>query len=141
MAYIPDDDNVNVDPPGAMLSIVQCLSRRTDGQTCAAPSREGGYCFWHDPQRREEMIEASRKGGSRKALPLPEVLPLGPEMARGLLASVIAAVLEGALDPTTARTVAYILQVERRIAEGSELERKLAVLEELIRSSNGRTSW
>jgi len=87
------------------------------------------------------MIEASRKGGSRKALPLPEGLPPGSEMARGLLASVIAAVLEETLDHTTARTVAYILQVERRIAEGSELERKLATLEELIRNSNGRTSW
>ena len=124
-----------------MLSIVQCLGTRTDGQPCAAPSEEGGYCFWHDPQRHKEMIEASRKGGSRKALPLPEGLPPGSEMARGLLASVIAAVLEGALDHTTARTVAYILQVERRIAEGSELERKLATLEELIHNSNGRTSW
>ena len=124
-----------------MLSIIQCQGTRTDGKPCSAPSSENGYCFWHDPNRREEMIEASRKGGSRKALPLPDCLPIAPETARGLLASVVAAVLEGALDPATARTVAYILQVERRIAEGSELERKMADLEELIRGSSGRTPW
>jgi hypothetical protein len=139
--YSLDNDNEEVDPPGAMLSIGQCQSTRTDGRPCSAPSGDDGYCFWHDPSRREEMMEASRKGGSRKALPLPDCLPIGPEMARGILASVVAAVLEGALDPATARTVAYILQVERRIAEGSELERKMADLEELIRGSSGRTPW
>ena len=45
----------------------------------------------------------------------------------------MAALLEGALDPTTARVAAYILQVERKIAEGEELEKRIAVLEELQR--------
>jgi hypothetical protein len=125
-------------PQGAMLSITQCQSTRTDGQSCAAPTGQSGFCFWHDPERRHQMLEASRKGGSRKALPLPEVRPLDAEEARGLLASVLIAMLEGAVDPTSARAAAYILQVERKIAEGEETEKRLAALESFVHSDNGR---
>jgi hypothetical protein len=42
--------------------------------------------------------------------------------------------LDGAIDPTTARAVAYIMQVERKILETDELERKLEALEDIVRS-------
>ena len=116
-----------------MLSIGQCQGIRTDGQPCGEIPGENAYCFWHDPERREEMLEASKKGGSRKALPLPAGRPLDAQEARGLLASVMAAVLEGALDPTSARTVGYLCQIDRKIAEGEEMEKRMAALEEFIR--------
>ena len=75
------------------------------------------------------------------ALPLPVGRPLETEEARGLLASVLAALLEGALDPNTARAAAYILQVERKIAEGAELERRIAALEALLSQANGKAIW
>lgn len=52
-------------------------------------------------------------------MPLPVGRPLEGQEARGLLAAVLAALLQGAIDPNTARAAAYILQVERRIAEGA----------------------
>jgi hypothetical protein len=67
--------------------------------------------------------------------------PLKGEEAQGLLASVLAALLEGALDPNTARAAAYILQVERKIAEGVELERRIATLEALLSQRNGKAAW
>ncbi|HZA23902.1 MAG TPA: hypothetical protein VFA32_15090 [Dehalococcoidia bacterium] len=87
------------------------------------------------------MLAASRNGGSRKALPLPIGRPLDTVEARGLLASVLAALLDGALDPNTARAAAYILQVERKIAEGAELERRIAGLEALLSQGNGKVAW
>jgi hypothetical protein len=111
-----------------MLSISTCQATRTDGEPCAAPVGETGFCFWHDPQRRDEMLEASRKGGSRKAVPLPVGRPIEAEEARGLLAATLAGLLQGALDPTTARAAAYILQVERKIAEGEEMERRISAI-------------
>ena len=125
-------------PPGALLSKPTCQSARTDGEPCGAPPGQDGHCFWHDPEQRSARLEASKKGGSRKALPLPEGRPLEAEEARGLLASVLIALLEGSVDPTTARAAGYLLQVERKIAEGEEMEKRVAALEEFIR--NGRSS-
>ena len=50
-----------------------CLATRTDGNPCKAHPSTSGYCWWHDPDRREQMLNASRKGGSRKAVFLPEI--------------------------------------------------------------------
>ncbi|MPZ14353.1 MAG: hypothetical protein GEU73_08000 [Chloroflexi bacterium] len=86
------------------------------------------------------MLEAARKGGSRKVLDLPVGAPLGAEESRGILAAVLAALLAGALDAGTARAAAYILQVERRIAEGDVLERRVAALEELLMRDRS-VSW
>jgi hypothetical protein len=86
------------------------------------------------------MLEASRRGGSRRTLALSTERPLGAQEARGVLASVLRALLEGAVDPGTARAAAYILQVERKIAEGAEMERRLAALEELVPATR-RGRW
>ena len=127
-------------PQGSLLS-KHCQATRADGAPCGAPPGKRGLCFWHDPKRREEMLAASRNGGGRKALPLPVGRPLKGEEAQGLLASVLAALLEGALDPNTARAAAYILQVERKVAEGSELERRITALEALLSQGNGKAAW
>jgi hypothetical protein len=121
-------------PPGPMLSITPCRAFRTDGSPCGAPPSESGFCYWHDPERREQMLEASKKGGSRKSLTLPEAAPLVGNEARAILAAVLIGLLDGAIDPTTARAVAYIMQVERKILETDELERKLEALEDIVRS-------
>jgi len=125
-------------PPEALLSKGACQATRSDGGDCGAPPGVNGLCFWHDPERRQERVEAARKGGAHKSNTLPVVHPLGAEESRGVLASVLEAMLEGALDPNTARAAAYILQVERKIAEGDALERRLAALEALVQR-NGRT--
>ncbi len=120
------------DPQGALLSKGTCLATRTDGAACGAPPGEQGYCFFHDPSRREELLEACSKGGSRRTVPVFVDRPLEANEARGILASVLGALLQGALDPNTARAAAYILQVERKIAEGEELEKRLANLEAAV---------
>jgi len=114
-----------------------CQSNRTDGAPCSAPPGANSYCFWHDPERRDEMLAASRNGGSRRAIPLPLDRPLEAREARGLLASVLLGVIEGALDPTTARTIGYLLQVERKIAEAGELERRITILEDAVQRGDG----
>ena len=120
------------DPQGALLSKGICLATRTDGAACGAPPGEQGYCFFHDPSRREELLEACSKGGSRRSVPISVGRPLEASEARGILASVLGALLQGALDPNTARAAAYILQVERKIAEGEEFEERLANLEAAV---------
>jgi len=60
---------------------------------------------------------------------LPEGESLAPERARAILAGVIEAAASGAMDSGTARTVGYLLQIEARIREGSELEQRIIALE------------
>lgn len=113
-----------------------CKATRNDGSPCKAQALpESGFCYWHDPERRQEMIEAARRGGERRTIELPEGKPLTPERARAILAGVIEAAASGALDNATARTVGYLLQIEARIREGHDLERRLEALELIQRKA------
>ena len=82
------------------------------------------------------MLEASRRGGSRRTIPLPLETPLEPEECRSILAGVLGAMLEGALDCNSARAAAYICQVEAKI-QGQELEKRVATLEAVLRQREG----
>lgn len=110
--------------------MAECRARRSDGSACHAPAMDGAdLCFWHNPESRAARQEASRKGGGRRAVELPEGEALTPERARAILAGVIEAAVSGAMDSGTARTVGYLLQIEARIREGSELEQRIIALE------------
>ena len=110
--------------------MAECEALRTDGSKCRAQALRGRtLCFFHDPASRARMIEAARRGGERRTVELPEGAPLTPQRARGILAGVIEAVASGAVDSATARTVGYLLQIEARIREGHDLEKRIESLE------------
>ena len=107
-----------------------CKATRNDGSPCRAQAATGGeLCFWHDPDSREKLMEAARRGGARRAVELPEGEALTPERARAILTGMIEAAASGAIDSSTARTVGYLLQIEARIREGSDLEQRIKALE------------
>lgn len=81
------------------------------------------------------MIEAARRGGARRSVELPEGAPLTPERSRAILAGVIEAVASGAVDSATARTVGYLLQIEARIREAHDLEKRIESLELIQRKA------
>ena len=110
--------------------MARCRATRTDGNPCQARSlSDNDCCFWHAEETREAMLEASRKGGSRRVVELPEVQTLTAEQARKILAAVIESVAKGALDAATGRTIGYLLSIEAKIREGHELERRIETLE------------
>jgi len=87
------------------------------------------------------MVKASRTGGSRKVILLPVSGLLDAEEARGILSSVLVALLQGSLDATTAKAAAYIIQVDRRLVEGEVLEKRMAALEGFVSQINGKVTW
>jgi len=111
-----------------------CTSARSDGAACQANAGEAGLCFWHDPDRTRERLDAARRGGSRAVLPLTLIPAMDTDEIRQLLSSVLGAMLSGALDAATARAAAYIVSIERRVAEGEVLESRIETLETLLRS-------
>jgi hypothetical protein len=114
-----------------------CKATRSDGEPCRAPAQEGkNWCFFHDPNQAEARITASRSGGkARKRRPaaIPRAEKLEPEEAREILAGAIEAAINGALDVATARTVGYLLQVEAKIRDGGEMEKRVRLLEEILK--------
>ena len=117
-------------PPGGRAK--QCKGEKPDGTACKAqPLPDSEFCFFHDPDRREEVVEAARKGGRRRTIELPEGDLLTPEKVRRILSGVIAGTLAGEIRDSLARTVGYLLQIEARIREGHDLENRLDALEKL----------
>ena len=116
--------------------MAKCTATRPDGSPCRAQAMKGkGLCFFHDPESRDSLIEAARRGGARRTVELPENPLLTPARARGILAGVIEAAVSGAIDNATARTVGYLLQIEARICEGHDLERRIDALEVIQREA------
>jgi len=86
--------------------MAECKARRSDGSAYHAPAMDGSdLCFWHNPESQAVWQQASRRGGGRRAVELPEAESLAPERDRAILAGVIEAAASGAMDSGTARTV------------------------------------
>ena len=119
----------------------RCRGEKPDGTACKAQALPGSeFCFFLDPDRREEVVEAARKGGSRRTVELPEGDLLTPEKARRILSGVISGTLAGRIPDSTARTVGYLLQIEAKVREGHDLENRVEALEELRQRQKGVTS-
>lgn len=50
-----------------MVRTRSCTHEHTDGRPCRAPPlKSGSHCYWHSPEKREELAEARRLGGLRR---------------------------------------------------------------------------
>jgi len=112
--------------------MAQCKATRADGNRCQAEAQSGStYCYWHDPATRDEMLEASSRGGKkgRREAKIPDAEPLSPEKARAILAGMAEALISGAMGAETARAVGYLLQIEQKIYDTRDLEKRIESLE------------
>lgn len=116
----------------------KCKARTARGAPCNANAGASGYCFAHDPKRKREADRARRLGGKhRRRVVCIEPFPDADALTVGGLARIIAAVmrqtwtLEHSI--ARARALAYLAQVQRGILETSDLERRIAALEERIK--------
>jgi len=107
-----------------------CTATRSDGRPCCAPALTGeAKCFWHSATTRQAMLQAASRGGSRSAIVLPEADELTPSRARRILAGLVIATAEGAVDADTARAVAYLISIDLQVLEKLEIDKRLAALE------------
>jgi hypothetical protein len=118
---------------GAMK--IQCQHRRPDGRKCHANAMaRSGFCFFHDPKRATERLEAQRAGGLRnKAASLPldtpdhDVKNAGDIVA--LLGLTLNQVRKGQIDPRLANSVGYISGILLKALEVETLEQRVSALE------------
>ena len=121
------------------MSRPTCRARRNDGEPCRGPSLPTSeFCWSHDEDRAEEMT-AARSRGAAKANKLRSLegrrLRLdNPKALVRFVSDVVQDTLNGKVPPDVARTALYGCSIQRQLLETSELERRLAALEEQLGS-------
>ena len=116
-----------------------CRHKRSDGEKCRAnATARSGFCFFHDPDRAADRLEAQRAGGLRnKASSLSANTPdrdlknAGDVIA--LLGTTINQVRRGQVDPRVANSVGYLSGILLKALEVGALERRVSDLEVAIK--------
>ena len=113
-----------------------CSATTEGGQPCRAPPLlDAEFCFMHDPEHAEEMVEARRLGGLRRRREKAvsgaydiEDLENVPQVRRLLVIAVMDTLgLENSI--ARSRALAYLSQVALKMLEVGELEERLKALE------------
>ena len=113
----------------------RCRGARQDGTPCQAPPASigpDGYCWAHDPAKREARRAARAKGGQHKATAIRvESAPL-PSYLRPILGAVVKAladVRDGRLTPAQGSSIAALASVAIKLVTASQFEERLSALE------------
>ena len=119
----------------------RCKATTARGEPCQAWPGASGYCFAHDPARRVEHMQASVKGGKRasrlRGLPpahvgaVADLLPLLSRLIDDVLASEYSSTKR-------ARTVVALARAYSEIAQASDLELRMAAIENAL-GERGKT--
>jgi hypothetical protein len=113
----------------------QCHHTRPDGRKCKASAMaRSGLCFFHDPKRAADRLEAQRAGGLRNravSLPLdtPDCNLKDAADVIALLGTTINQVRRGQIDPRIANTIGYLSATLLKAHELGSLEQRVSDLE------------
>lgn len=121
-------------------TLPSCAAVAQSGKPCRAKPLHGSpYCFFHDPERSDEHLAASRTGGLRRSRPMLTLDPSTPapelstaQAVAALLGETIHHVRTGQVDPRVANAVGYLAGVLIRALEQGDLEERLERLEALV---------
>jgi hypothetical protein len=118
--------------------MAKCSGITRDGGRCKGVAIDGSpYCYAHDPERAEERRRNASRGGKRGGRgrgfrtsgEIPEV--------KAAILELVEDVLEGNVERSSAAVVGNLyntllraVEVERRIKETEDLERRIAALED-----------
>jgi hypothetical protein len=123
---------------------VTCSAIAKSGSRCRRPALAGKqHCLMHDPESAELRLEASRKGGharsnaARAAKAMP--IALTSDELLVTLSRAIDKVEKGELEPGPANAISSLARAMNSIRETTEIERRLAELEQ--RAGVTETRW
>ncbi len=118
-----------------------CAYTKPSGRPCGAPPlREGAFCFWHAPDKAEELSDAQRLGGMRrkreKAIAAAYVLDglRDVEQVRRVLEIALVETLSLNNGVPRNRTLVSIAQAGLKAMETAELGDRLAALEAAVKN-------
>jgi hypothetical protein len=110
----------------------RCKAKTKTGKPCQAAATAGGLCFFHaNPNKASELGRIGGKSNRHVAGETADPLPtLDNAIAvRDTVARLIADVYAGRINPRIAAGLAPLLNLQMRVIETTDLERRLADLE------------
>jgi hypothetical protein len=122
-----------------------CRGTTKDGNACAARPMPGrDVCPWHAPVLAARRQEWSAKGGQQRSNQSRARKSfadgaLAPIEVQGLIGTTLRAVLVGKVTPGQGQAVAALARAAMTVREASEVEERLAALEQRAGISDGRT--
>jgi hypothetical protein len=121
----------------------KCQAIARSGSRCSSPPLAGStYCWVHDPAAADRRVEASKKGGkarSNKARAAKQIPPaMSAEDLAGWLSLLFTNVMAGRIEPKIGTACATIARTLHEVKHATELEERIAELEERTQTSNGR---
>lgn len=115
---------------------MNCKGTTKDGRPCQAQPRPGSTtCPWHSDELAERRQEWSRRGGANssskaRAKKLFPAEAMTTAETLGLLGIVFRGVIAGRVEPRVANAAAHVARAMNDILKTSEIEQRLAELEE-----------
>jgi hypothetical protein len=113
-----------------------CIATTKEGRPCSAgPVRSSGFCYWHDPALLEQRLTDRQRGGAarsnvaRARKQIADAV-LTPADLQGLLGATLRGVLAGRIEPGVGTAAAGIARVLLAVREATDVETRLAALEE-----------
>ena len=127
----------------------QCHYIKPDNSRCEAyAGSESFYCYFHNPDLKEEREASRKKGGkerSRKAAVLPEDTPDRPLTTAAdvsaLLAAMINQVLRGQIDPRVSNSVSVLVGPLMKAHEQEQIERRLERVESIVAQKRANSTF
>jgi hypothetical protein len=122
--------------------MAQCAGNKRNGERCTATVEPPqAFCWWHDDANAEQRRRAASRGGRGK--PSREIRDLKKE-----LEDLAKDVLTGEVDKGTGAVVNQIMhtrlravELERKIREQDELERRIEVMAEALERQKGGSAY
>lgn len=121
----------------------QCEAQKKNGERCNGLALEGDqHCFYHSEATANERAKGRSMGGKgksneAKARKIVLAGALSAEEAGAKLGPVLDQVITGKLAPNVGTAAATIAKAIAAIEETTEIERRLAALEEAISRDEG----
>lgn len=131
-------DTLNYPTGISKVTPMQCSFTKPNKQRCGAKCvTDSEFCFFHDPDTREEHHEATVRGGKERLKPGATLPPDTPDLplrtsedVRRALEETYNGVRCGRLAVNVGNCLAVIAQALIKAVESSDVERRLAAVEE-----------
>lgn len=114
---------------------MECSFIKENGTKCRSNAQFGKeLCFRHDPDNHLKALEASKKGGSNRALYLNQkrVELKTPDDIKALIGGLISETLQGIIPLGAGGPLVYMCKIWLDAHEAGDVERKLEKFEKLV---------
>ncbi len=121
---------------------MKCEQKKLNGKQCKNPALHSDkYCYWHSKNISEIEKHNNRSAGGRNKIikvngNFPNLKLTSIKDISKLNALMVNKVLSDTLDLRIATGIAYLLNLQLKLIETSELEKRLQQIEDKLRENN-----